>query len=57
MAHETLFVPKQSDEVLINCFRKIAEEYGIESFSVTAFGFSKFDIYSNGLPQVSRTDD
>ena len=26
MAHETLFVPKQSDEVLINCFRKIAEE-------------------------------
>ena len=47
MAHETLFVPKQSDEVLINCFRKIAEKYGIESFSVTAFGFSTFDIHSN----------
>jgi hypothetical protein len=45
MAHETLFVPKQSDEVLIDCFCKIAEEYNIPSFNVTAFGFSTFDIH------------
>ena len=47
MAHETLFVPKQSDKLVINCFRKIAEEYDIASFTVSAFGYSSFEIQSS----------
>ena len=47
MAHETLFVPKQSDEILVNCFRKIAVKYSIQSFNVTAFGFSTFEVHSH----------
>ena len=44
MSNETLFIPKQSDKVVINCFRKIAEENGVESFQVTAFGNSSITI-------------
>ena len=52
MAHETLFVPKQSDKVLINCFRKIAKEHGIISFRVTSFGRSVINVLAEGeLPE------
>ena len=44
MSNETLFIPKQSDKKIINCFRKIAEENGVDSFQVTAFGGSSFAI-------------
>ena len=44
MSNETLFIPKQSDKKVINCFRKIAEENGVQSFHVTAFGNSSFEI-------------
>ena len=51
MAYETLFVPKQSDKVLVNCFRKIATENGIDSFQVTAFGQSEIvSVLAEGEP-------
>ena len=49
MAHETLFVPKQSDKVVIDCFSKIAKEIGNTSFQVTALGGSTFEINLNAV--------
>lgn len=44
MAHESLYVPKQSDKVVIDCFSEIAKEIGNPPFHVTALGGVTFEI-------------
>ena len=41
MAHETLFIPKQSDKVLFGCFHKLATDYNVRFITVTALGQSE----------------
>lgn len=38
MSQQLLQVPRQSDRTVVECFRDIAEEFGVEQFSVSVIG-------------------
>jgi hypothetical protein len=39
MSQQLLQIPRQSDASIIECFKKVGEEFGIDQFSVSAVGY------------------
>lgn len=50
MSQQLLQVPRQSDYSIIECFKKVAEEFGVDQFSISVVGYPN-------LGQVNLSED